>query len=142
MSKKSGSAIRTAVKLCAFTVFLCLMIIVIDHICMAKYMYNGREPMTETYANFYNMERDSVDVLILGTSHAATGFNPQDLYDAQKLRSYNLASTAQPVWISYYWLKDVASAAYFCFVYHYGDANCYYASYTGAYVRPRFVIAA
>ena len=104
MSKKSGSAIRTAVKLCAFTVFLCLMIIVIDHICMAKYMYNGREPMTETYANFYNMERDSVDVLILGTSHAATGFNPQDLYDAQKLRSYNLASTAQPVWISYYWL--------------------------------------
>lgn len=106
MSKKSGSAIRTAVKLCAFTVFLCLMIIVIDHICMAKYMYNGREPMTETYANFYNMERDSVDVLILGTSHAATGFNPQDLYDAQKLRSYNLASTAQPVWISYYWLKE------------------------------------
>ena len=106
MSKKSGSAIRTAVKICAFIIALCLVIIEIDHTFMAKYMFDGREPMTATYANFYNMKKDSVDVMILGTSHAASGFNPQDLYDARKLRSYNLASTAQPVWISYYWLKE------------------------------------
>ena len=106
MSKKSGSAIKTAVKFCAFIIALCLVIIEIDHVCMAKYMFDGREPMTATYANFYNMKKDSVDVLILGTSHAASGFNPQDLYDEGKIRSYNLASTAQPVWISYYWLKE------------------------------------
>lgn len=106
MDKKSKDAIKFIVKTCVFSVCLCLLIIEINHIFIAKYMFDGREPTTSTYANFYNMERDSVDMLILGTSHAASGFNPQDLYDSQNLRAYNLASTAQPVWISYYWLKE------------------------------------
>ena len=43
---------------------------------------------------------------------------------------------------SYYWLKDVASAAYFCYVSSSGNATYYDASYANIYVRPRFVIAA
>ena len=43
---------------------------------------------------------------------------------------------------SYYWLKDVASAAYFCVVGNNGLADCNNASGTHRYVRPRFVIAA
>ena len=43
---------------------------------------------------------------------------------------------------SYYWLKDVASAAHFCYVGNDGDADYFYASYTNICVRPRFVIAA
>ena len=41
----------------------------------------------------------------------------------------------------YYWLKDVASAAYFCLASNYGAANCTHASYADIYVRPRFIIA-
>lgn len=43
---------------------------------------------------------------------------------------------------SYYWLKDVASAAYFCYVDYYGNADYNRAGYTYNYVRPRFVIGA
>lgn len=42
---------------------------------------------------------------------------------------------------AYYWLKDVASSAYFCHAYHRGDSDCDYASAAHTYVRPRFVIA-
>lgn len=43
---------------------------------------------------------------------------------------------------SWYWLKDVASASYFCLSYDGGDAGYYGAGYAWVYVRPRFVIAA
>lgn len=42
---------------------------------------------------------------------------------------------------AYWWLKDIASAAYFCFANYYGNAYCYNASSAHYYVRPRFIIA-
>ena len=42
---------------------------------------------------------------------------------------------------AYYWLKDVASAAFFCACSDYGNANYYGASFASAYVRPRFILA-
>lgn len=41
---------------------------------------------------------------------------------------------------AYYWLKDVASAAYFCFASSSGNANYTDASNAYFYVRPRFII--
>lgn len=43
---------------------------------------------------------------------------------------------------AWYWLKDVASASYFCLCYSVGFAIYDGASNAGSYVRPRFVIAA
>lgn len=43
---------------------------------------------------------------------------------------------------SWYWLKDVASASFFCGCGSRGDAGCYSAGNVYYYVRPRFVIAA
>ena len=42
---------------------------------------------------------------------------------------------------AYYWLKDVATASYFCRVVNGGDADYYYAGDAGHYVRPRFNLA-
>ena len=42
----------------------------------------------------------------------------------------------------HYWLKDIASAAYFCYCSHSGDAPCSSASHANLYVRPRFILAA
>lgn len=92
-----------------FTIFLVItasLIGLINNLFIAKYMYDQAEPHTETYSGFYQMDKNTIDVLVLGTSHAASGFNPQDFYDAEQLRTYNLSSSAQPVWASYYWLKE------------------------------------
>ena len=42
---------------------------------------------------------------------------------------------------AWYWLRDVASASWFCRSNNDGAANCNYASYAGGCVRPRFVLA-
>ena len=49
-------------------------------------------------------------------------------------------NTADLINSEYYWLRDVASAGYFCRVDHGGRANYNYAD-SGDYLRPRFVIA-
>ena len=49
-------------------------------------------------------------------------------------------NTADLINSEYYWLRDVASAEYFCYVSDSGIANYYGADY-GRYLRPRFVIA-
>ena len=43
---------------------------------------------------------------------------------------------------AFYWLKDVASAAYFCIAGNYGHSLYNSASYAYHYVRPRFILAA
>lgn len=43
---------------------------------------------------------------------------------------------------AYYWLKDVASAAYFCRASDYGSSTCTVASNANGFVRPRFILAA
>lgn len=62
--------------------------------------------MTEAQCDFYEMERDSVDVLFLGSSQSGAAFNPQNLYDEYNITSYNLSSNQQSLWGSYYWLKE------------------------------------
>ncbi len=42
---------------------------------------------------------------------------------------------------AWYWLKDIASAAHFCYCDNDGRANCNNASLAYGYVRPRFILA-
>ncbi len=83
-------------------------------------------PTTTTYAGFYDMEKDSVDVLFLGSSHGVTAFLPQELYDRYGITSYNLSCEQQGMVTSYYWLREalrcqspkaVVLECYFCFPY-------------------------
>ena len=52
------------------------------------------------------MERDTIDVIFLGSSHAVSGFSPQQLYNEYEIRSYNLGCEQQNLVTSYYWLKE------------------------------------
>lgn len=93
-------------KVILFLTLLLCSIHVVDKMVVAKYELDDTEPHTETYKGFYNMQRNTVDVLFLGTSHAASAFNPQDFYDYAGICSYNLSSSAQAVYNSYFWLKE------------------------------------
>lgn len=98
--------IKTVFRFLAFSLCVWLTVWWINNLVVMKYMYDVAEPHTKTYQDFYKMKKDTVDVLILGTSHAASGFNPQEFYNARKIRAYNLSSSAQQTWISYYWLEE------------------------------------
>ena len=55
---------------------------------------------------FYELEDNSVDVLILGSSHAFENFNTGVLWDSYGMASYILAGSMQPMWNTYYYLKE------------------------------------
>lgn len=74
---------------------------------MKKYLYNVYDALSEAQCDFYEMERDSIDVLFLDSSHVGAAFNSQNLYDEYNITSYNLSSDGQSLWISYYWMKEV-----------------------------------
>lgn len=90
----------------AFGMAACLVVLAVNRILTPKSYYDDMWPTTSTYQGFYQMERDSVDVLFLGSSCAAAGLNPQELYDSYGIRSYNLGCEGQSLLTSYYWLEE------------------------------------
>ena len=61
------------------------------------------------YTGFYEEERDSMDVLFLGSSNAYCAFSPNELESRTGLSSWNLASSQQSIFTSYYWLREALS---------------------------------
>ena len=93
-------------KAAIFCVLLLLCLGMVNRILVPKYTFNSVWSTTNTYLGFYEMEENSVDVLFLGNSHAASSFSPQELYNSFGITSYNLACEQQSMLTSYYWLKE------------------------------------
>lgn len=55
---------------------------------------------------FYELEKNTVDVLFLGSSHAFENFNTGTLWDEYGMASYILAGSVQPMWNTYHYLKE------------------------------------
>ncbi|MCR5792755.1 MAG: DUF1574 domain-containing protein [Lachnospiraceae bacterium] len=55
---------------------------------------------------FYRLEEDSVDLLVLGSSHAFENINTGTLWDQYGIAAYNLCGSVQPMWNTYYYLKE------------------------------------
>lgn len=90
--------------LLSFLIFILLF--EINRIENPKYFYDTTWPTSATYNGFYQIPENSVDVLFLGSSHAAAGFLPQELYNNYGITSYNLGCEQQNLLVSYYWLKE------------------------------------
>lgn len=71
-----------------------------------KYYTDQIYSTSVTYQGFYDLKKDTVDVLFFGSSHGSCGFLPQELYDEYGITSYNLSCEQQSVLASYYWLKE------------------------------------
>ena len=56
--------------------------------------------------NHYRQPRESVDVLVVGTSIAYAGINTNVLWEEYGIAAYDLCSAEQPFWDSYYILKE------------------------------------
>lgn len=101
MKKRMSFAIKAVV----FLTILSFVVCFVNRILTLKTIHSTG-PTTESFQSFYQMEPDTVDVLFLGSSHTACGFDPQELYNHSGITSYNLGNNSQPVWLSYYWLKE------------------------------------
>lgn len=94
------------VKSVIFILLLCLTLGEINRILMIKAVEYRRYSSFSQYEKFYEVDKETIDVLFVGSSHSYCSFSPQEFYDQYKIRSFNLGSSRQDVCLSYYWLKE------------------------------------
>lgn len=56
--------------------------------------------------NFYKQPKNSIDLIVLGSSHAYTSLNPYLIESETGLKAYDFCTQQQPLWITYYYLKE------------------------------------
>ena len=56
--------------------------------------------------NLYAQPRDTVDVLVVGSSLAYSGVNTNELWSRYGIAAYDLCSAEQPFWVSYYVIRE------------------------------------
>lgn len=61
---------------------------------------------TKIIDGFYELEKNSIDALFLGSSEMIVSVSPMQIYGNYGITSYNLATEQQDLLASYYWLKE------------------------------------
>ena len=92
---------KSIVRITCFMIILGIALLYVNHIFKFKYG-DGIYGMTK----FYELEDDTVDVLVLGSSKAFEHFNTGILWDDYGTASYVLGGSIQPMWNTYYYLKE------------------------------------
>lgn len=103
----------------------------VDH--ALRFKYGDGITAMET---FYELEENSVDVLVLGSSHSFEDINPAVLYEEYGMASYVLASSVQPLWNTYYYLKEALKTQTPELI----VLECWCTLYTQEYSKPSYVI--
>lgn len=59
-----------------------------------------------TLSCLYSEETDSLDLLIVGSSHVNSGYIPSLLWQENGISACNVYSWSQPMWISYHYIRE------------------------------------
>lgn len=62
---------------------------------------------TAKVSGFYNETENSLDVVFCGSSKIFCLINPNQLWQDYGFTSYDFATNEQPIWITYYYIKEV-----------------------------------
>jgi len=61
--------------------------------------------VVRSFNGFESLEKDTVDIIFLGSSHMKFGISPMRIYANSGICSYNLSTSAQPIECSYFLAK-------------------------------------
>ena len=92
---------KSVVRIICFLLILVLCLGYANSVFKVKYG-DGIYDVTK----FYELEDNTVDVLFLGSSHAFEDFNTGTLWDEYGMSSFILAGSVQPMWNTYFYLKE------------------------------------
>lgn len=96
--------VKRACKIIAFFLIGIMLFAVVQELLIPEWNSDGAAG--RMISGFMALEDNSVDVLFLGTSHVERGVSPMKIYEDQKICSYNLGSSGQPIEASYVLLKQ------------------------------------
>lgn len=89
---------RSVIRIIGFTILFCILMVYVNRVLVMKYEYRIQK--------FYDLEENTVDVLVLGSSHAYADINTGVLWREYGIASYVLAASSQPMWNTYFYLKE------------------------------------
>lgn len=92
---------KAAVKTVYFLLILALVLGWVNAVLALK-SFDGLHPMQQ----LYEQKENSVDLLVLGSSHAFVNIDSGTLWEEYGISAYDLAGGAQPFWNTYYFLKE------------------------------------
>jgi len=107
-----GMMNKNIIKVSLFLIIFTIMLDIITRIIIPEdfavdYFETFPNTNTNTYYGFYQMRKDSVDVIFAGSSCATSAFIPQELYNNYGIISYNIGGEQQNLISTYFWLKEV-----------------------------------
>ncbi len=85
------------------TAIIVFLIIALNLVFMPKYLYENQDGRIT--AEFYREKLDT-DIIFVGSSTVYSGVSPIVLWEEYGFTSYNRSNASQPIWISYYMIKD------------------------------------
>lgn len=97
--------VKRIVKFICFCMIGVLIINALSALFKPKWLEN-RWQSAKTNNSFYELEKDSTEVLFFGSSVIAAAVDPYQLYNEQGISSYNLGVMSQPILATYFWLKE------------------------------------
>ncbi len=88
------------------TVVLLLVLLLGVYITMDRVMGTKADDAIGPMERYYALPKDTVDVLMVGASHVGMNVDNGMLWDDYGIASYSLWGGMQPLWNSYYFLKE------------------------------------
>lgn len=104
MAKKTAKLIRVGVFILLFFILLSITTTILK----PKWYRSGIwEPVTQIHDGFYSLEKDSTDVIFIGSSQVFCNINPLTIWHDFGISSYDMTSSGQRIWISDYYVHEV-----------------------------------
>ena len=98
---------KVFVQLSKIAVFCLLFVFLFQRIALVVQIYGTEQDEPDRRNSlFFSMPRDTVDVLMLGTSHVYCSFIPKQIYEESGITSASLATSSQSYQNSYWLLKE------------------------------------
>ncbi|MCD8189966.1 MAG: hypothetical protein LUD78_07065 [Clostridiales bacterium] len=97
--------IKNGIKVVAFLLIFALLFQAATFVLCSKWTIGNQE--TYVAESFYELEDDSVDVLVLGSSQVLYGVSTVELYDYAGISACCLGGASTTLLSNYYWLLEV-----------------------------------
>lgn len=89
------------IKIISFVLIFCVLLYSVSRVLRFKY-----DDGIYQFDSFYILKNNSIDVLLLGSSHSFININSFYLYKLYGISSFNLGGSVQPLWNTYFYLKE------------------------------------
>ncbi len=96
---------KNVIKLISASLIFIIIFEILTAVMEPKWNYYGNQTQTRVQA-FYRQEKNSHDVIYLGSSFSYCGISPLKIWEEQGISGYVFSNPAQKAWISAYYLEE------------------------------------